>query len=142
MRVDVDATHTVARTVNRLVIDSDAAFDDVRQRYESLVPTIDFAELTALVIAGDLAVVKQYTADHAPHSFVNFWTFHSDRQKRRGRRRAYRHPGRHRRLQRGTISLGASVHRLASAQPPSTPQVGSSTTIPTPAQYGHSCTLP
>lgn len=75
MTVDVDTTHTIAHTVNRLVIDSDRAFDEVRQRYESLVPTIDFAELTALVMAGDLSAVKQYTADHAPHSFVNYWTF-------------------------------------------------------------------
>ena len=75
MRVDTDATHTVAHTVNRLVIDTDAAFDDVRRRYESLFPTIDFAELTALVNAGDLSEVKQYTAEHAPHTFVNFWTF-------------------------------------------------------------------
>ena len=38
-------------------------------------PAIDFAELTALVNAGDLSEVTQYTADHAPHTFVNFWTF-------------------------------------------------------------------
>jgi hypothetical protein len=69
MRVDTDATHTVAHTVNRLVIDTDAAFDDVRRRYESLVSTIDFAEPTALVNAGDLSEVKQYTAEHAPHTF-------------------------------------------------------------------------
>ncbi len=40
-----------------------------------MVPTIGFAELTALVIAGDLSAVKQYTAEHAPHTFVNLWTF-------------------------------------------------------------------
>ena len=38
-------TQTIAHVVNRLVIDSGNTFDDVRQRYESLVPTIDFAEL-------------------------------------------------------------------------------------------------
>lgn len=75
MRVDTDATHTVAHTVNRLVIDTDAAFHDVRQCYESLVSTIDFAELTALVNAGDLSEAKQHTAEHAPHTFVNIWTF-------------------------------------------------------------------
>ena len=75
MRVDTSPAHTVAHTVNRLVIDSDTSFDDLRQSYESLVPTIDFAELTVLVIAGDLSAVKQYTAEHAPHTFVNFWTF-------------------------------------------------------------------
>jgi hypothetical protein len=75
MRVDTSTAHTVAHTVNRLVIDSDTSFDDLRQSYESLVPTIDFAELTALVIAGDPSAVKQYTAEHAPHTFVNFWTF-------------------------------------------------------------------
>jgi hypothetical protein len=58
MRVHADATHTVARTVNRLVIDSEAAFDDVRHCYKSLLPTIDFAELTAPVIAGDLAAIS------------------------------------------------------------------------------------
>jgi hypothetical protein len=72
MRVHADATHTVAHTVNRRVIDSDAAFDDFRQCYESLLSTIDFAELTAPVIAGDLAAIKQYIAERAPHSFVNF----------------------------------------------------------------------
>ena len=75
MRVDTTTAHAVAHTVNRLVIDTDTAFDDLRHNYESLVPTIDFAELTALVIAGDLSVVKQYTAEHAPNTFVNFWTF-------------------------------------------------------------------
>ena len=71
MHVGASPTHTV----NRLLIDTDAAFDDVRRRYESLVATIDFAELTALVNAGDLSEVNQYTAEHAPHTFVNFWTF-------------------------------------------------------------------
>ena len=75
MHVGASPTHTVAHTVNRLLIDTDAAFDDVRRRYESLVSTIDFAELIALVNAGDLSEVKQYTAEHAPHTFVNFWTF-------------------------------------------------------------------
>ncbi len=68
-------TETIPHLVNRLVIDTDDPFDDVRQRYESLVPTIDFGELTDLIEAGDLSRVRQYTAEHAPHSFVNFWTF-------------------------------------------------------------------
>ena len=66
---------STAHTVNRLVVDTDTAFYDVRHSYESLVPTIDFAELTALVKAGALSEVKQYTAEHAPHTFVNFWAF-------------------------------------------------------------------
>jgi hypothetical protein len=68
-------TGTISHLVNRLVIDTGDPFDDVRQRYEALVPTIDFGELTDLIEAGDLARVQQYTAEHAPHSFVNFWTF-------------------------------------------------------------------
>ena len=60
---------STAHTVNRLVVDTDTAFYDVRHSYESLVPTIDFAELTALVKAGALSEVKQYTAEHAPHTF-------------------------------------------------------------------------
>jgi hypothetical protein len=68
-------TATISHLVNRFVIDTDGAFDDVRQRFETLVPTIDRAELTALIEAGDLSRVRQFTADQAPHSFVNFWTF-------------------------------------------------------------------
>jgi hypothetical protein len=75
MHVDARPTHTVAHTVNRLVIDTDAAFDDVLERYESLVPTLDFAKLTRLVLSGDLSRVKQYINELAPHVFVNFWTF-------------------------------------------------------------------
>jgi Domain of unknown function DUF302 len=67
-------TQTIAHVVNRFVIDTNETFDDVRQRYESLVPTIDFAELVEVIEAGDLSRVQEYTADHAPHSFVNFWT--------------------------------------------------------------------
>jgi Domain of unknown function DUF302 len=75
MHVDARPTHTVAHTVNRLVIDTDEPFDDVLERYESLVPIVDFAKLTRLILSGDLSRVKQYTAEIAPHSFVNFWTF-------------------------------------------------------------------
>jgi hypothetical protein len=75
MSVDTDTTHIVAHTVNRLVIDTDTAFDDVLECYESLVPIVDFAKLTRLILSGDLSRVKQYTADHAPHTFLNFWTF-------------------------------------------------------------------
>ena len=65
---------TIPHVVNRFAIDSEVTFDDMRQRYESLVPTIDFADLAAVIATGDLARVQQYTAEHAPHSFVNFWT--------------------------------------------------------------------
>ena len=75
MHVEAPPTHTVAHTVNRLVIDTDTAFDDVLERYESLVPIVDFAKLTRLILSGDLSRVKQYTDEHAPHTFVNFWTF-------------------------------------------------------------------
>jgi hypothetical protein len=68
-------TTTIAHLVNRIDIDTDATFDELRQRYETLVPTINFAELTDLIESGDLPRVRQYTAAHAPHSFVNFWTF-------------------------------------------------------------------
>ena len=68
-------TKTISHVVNRFDIESDYSFDELRRSYESLVPTIDFAELTDVIESGDLARVKQYTAAHAPHSFVNFWTF-------------------------------------------------------------------
>ena len=50
-------THTIPHVVNRLVIDTEETFDEVRQRYESLVPTIDFAELVEVIGTGDLARV-------------------------------------------------------------------------------------
>jgi hypothetical protein len=68
-------TTTIPHLVNRLDMDTDDTFDDVRQRFEYLVPTIDFAELTDLINTGDLSRVRQYTAENAPNSFVNFWTF-------------------------------------------------------------------
>jgi hypothetical protein len=68
-------TKTIPHLVNRFVIDTDDTFDNVRQRFESLVPTIDFAELTDVIASGDLPRVQRYTAEHAPNSFVNFWTF-------------------------------------------------------------------
>jgi hypothetical protein len=69
-------TQTIRHVVNRLVIDTEDTFDDIRQRYEALVPTIDFAELAEVIGTGDLARVQQYTADHAPNSFVTsgHWT--------------------------------------------------------------------
>ncbi|MBV8929068.1 MAG: DUF302 domain-containing protein [Mycobacteriaceae bacterium] len=67
-------TKTIPHLVNRFVVDSDDTFDRLRERYESLVPTIDFADLTDVIEAGDFAQVQRYTAEHAPHSFVNFWT--------------------------------------------------------------------
>jgi hypothetical protein len=75
MSVETDGTHTVAHTVNRLVIDTDTSFDEVLERYESLVPPVDFAKLTRLVFNGDLSRVKRYTDELAPHSFVNYWMF-------------------------------------------------------------------
>jgi hypothetical protein len=68
-------TKTISHLVNRFDIESDDSFDELRRSYESLVPTINFAELTDEIESGDLARVMQYTAAHAPHSFVNFWTF-------------------------------------------------------------------
>jgi hypothetical protein len=68
-------TNTIPHQVNRFVIDTADTFDDVRRTFESLVPTIDFAELTRVIETGDLSRVQQYTAEHAPHSFVNFWMF-------------------------------------------------------------------
>ncbi|MBV8965534.1 MAG: hypothetical protein JO191_05085 [Mycobacteriaceae bacterium] len=65
---------TIPHVVNRLVIDAEDTFDDVRHIYESLVPTIDLAALAEMAATGDLARVQRYTAEHAPHSFVNFWT--------------------------------------------------------------------
>src|SRR5262249_39859378 len=75
MSADTSTAHTVAHTVNRLVIDTDAAFDDVLERYESLVPNVDFAKLSRLILSGDLSRVRQYIDELAPHAFVNFWTF-------------------------------------------------------------------
>jgi hypothetical protein len=66
-------TQTIPHVVNRLVIDSEDTFDDLRERYESLVPTVDFAELVEVIETGDLSRLQQYTDDHAPNSFVNFW---------------------------------------------------------------------
>jgi len=68
-------TKTIPHLVNRFVIDTDDTFDDLRKLFESLVPTIDFAELTEEIRSGEVARVQRYTAEHAPHSFVTFWTF-------------------------------------------------------------------
>jgi hypothetical protein len=68
-------TTTFPHLVNRFDVETDDTFDGLRRRYESLVPTIDFAELTDVIETGDLERVQRYTADRAPHSFVNFWTF-------------------------------------------------------------------
>ena len=75
--------------VNRLVIDADAGFDDLRGRYESLVPDIDMDALTVLIEKGDLDEVRRYTAERAPHTFARFWTFdpHTDDAAGRTRRR-------------------------------------------------------
>ncbi|EHB56151.1 hypothetical protein MycrhDRAFT_3345 [Mycolicibacterium rhodesiae JS60] len=66
-------TTSIPHTVNRLVIDADDEFDIVRQRYESLVPTLNFAEFVEVIGTGDYARVQQYTAEHAPNAFLNFW---------------------------------------------------------------------
>lgn len=67
-------THAVPHLVNRLVIDTEDTFDDIRRRYESLVPAIDFAELTELDGTGDLAALQAYVAAHTPHSFAIYGT--------------------------------------------------------------------
>ena len=67
-------TRTIAHVVNRLIIDTGQTFDDMRERYESLVPTIDFAELVAVIQTGDLARLQAYTAEHTPHSFAIYAT--------------------------------------------------------------------
>ncbi|MEW2306139.1 hypothetical protein AB0958_40355 [Streptomyces sp. NPDC006655] len=63
-------TQAVPHLVNRLVIDTEDSFDDVRRRYESLVPAIDFAELTEVVGTGDLAALQAYIAAHALSELV------------------------------------------------------------------------
>lgn len=68
-------TNAVPYRVTRFVLDTADTFNGLRQRFESLVPTIDLAELADVIASGDLAAVQRYTAAHAPHSFVNFWTF-------------------------------------------------------------------
>jgi uncharacterized protein (DUF302 family) len=68
-------SHTVPHTVNRLVIDALATFEDLRCRYETLVPDIDMAALTAVIETGNLDEVAHYTAERTPHSFARFWTF-------------------------------------------------------------------
>jgi hypothetical protein len=68
-------TTATTHLVTRLDVDTPEPFDDVRNRFESLVPTIDFAELTALTETGDPARIRDFTAEHARHAFVNFWTF-------------------------------------------------------------------
>ncbi|GHH29654.1 DUF302 domain-containing protein [Streptomyces lanatus] len=67
-------TQAVSHLVNRLVIDTEDSFYDVRRRYESLVPAIDFAELVEVIATGDLARVQAYTTNRTPHSFAVFWT--------------------------------------------------------------------
>ena len=76
-------TQTITHLVNCLVIDSDDGFGEVRQRYESPMPATDFAALTEVITTGNLAQVQQYTAEHAPHSFLNFWTLDPTPEMRR-----------------------------------------------------------
>jgi hypothetical protein len=68
-------SHTVAHQVNRLVVDADAGLDDLRRRYESLVPEIDADALSALIEKGDLDQVRLYTAEGTPHTFARSRTF-------------------------------------------------------------------
>jgi hypothetical protein len=51
-------TTTISHLVNRFDIESDDTFDEMRRSYESLVPTIDFAELTDVIESGDLVRVR------------------------------------------------------------------------------------
>lgn len=64
-------TQAVPHLVNRLVIDTEDSFDEVRRRYKSLVPAINFAELSEVADTGDLAALQAYTAEHTPHSFCH-----------------------------------------------------------------------
>ena len=57
-------TKTIPHLVNRFVINTDDTFDDLRQRFESLVPTIDFAELTKVIESGDLSQVQRHRERH------------------------------------------------------------------------------
>jgi hypothetical protein len=68
-------TTTVPHVVNRFVIDAEDEFENVRERYESLVPTVDFGKLVEVIGTGDYARVQQYTAEHAPNSSndQNLW---------------------------------------------------------------------
>jgi hypothetical protein len=65
-------TTTIPHLVNRFVIDTDADFEDVRQRYESLIPTIDFAELTEVVRTGDLERRVHLSMDQLSSRFASF----------------------------------------------------------------------
>jgi hypothetical protein len=73
--VDAARVRRIAHSVNRFVIEVDDTFDNVRHRFEELVPDIDFAVLAEIIKAGDLDAVKRYTAERTPNSFANFWTF-------------------------------------------------------------------
>jgi Domain of unknown function DUF302 len=71
---DRTGSHCISHVVNRLVIDADTTFDDLRGRYEALVPDIDPDALRALLEKGDLDEVVRYTAQRTPHTFARFWT--------------------------------------------------------------------
>ncbi|MEV6101989.1 DUF302 domain-containing protein [Nocardia sp. NPDC051981] len=61
--------------VNRITIAVDATFEELRMRFEQLVPDIELDELSQLIATGDLERVKKYTEARTPNSFANFWTF-------------------------------------------------------------------
>jgi len=65
----------VHHEVNRIVIEVDVTFDELRRRFEELVPDIDLDKLGEVIRTGDLEEVKKYTAARTPNSFANFWTF-------------------------------------------------------------------
>lgn len=73
--VDAARVRRIAHSVNRFVIEVDDTFENVRRRFEELVPDIDLAVLTDIIKTGDLAAVKRYTAGRTPNSFANFWSF-------------------------------------------------------------------
>jgi hypothetical protein len=60
--------------VNRIVIEVDATYDDLRRRFEELVPAIGQEGLAEVVATGDVAAMERYTAERTPNSFANFWT--------------------------------------------------------------------
>jgi Domain of unknown function DUF302 len=61
----------VPRTVNRLVVDVDAPFDDFRARYEQAVPAYD---LTRLAQFGNWDDVQAHADRAAPNGFLRYGT--------------------------------------------------------------------
>jgi hypothetical protein len=62
--------------VDRLTVAVDAPFDDVRGRYEALVPRFDMERFEALRTAGaDWDTVVRETSELATHDFLIYWSF-------------------------------------------------------------------